>query len=166
LIARRDATQWILWLAALPLWKPETWRAVGTLTLAATALAARGGTPRDKCCAPRRCGRAGWMTRPPRLLSAALPATSPPAGPTSPTPARRRGYACGDLLGRARRASSRALRALGKSPLHRGSAQHAGARRPFGESPQYFLANYGPFAQAAELGCGEGILVKLLLTAR
>jgi hypothetical protein len=161
LIPKLDITQWSLWLAVragLPLWKPETWRAVGALTTAASALAARGGTPGDSVlrAAAKPSGRLNDAAAPVALRRTAREIAAD------------RPYL------------AELLRADEAAHVATFWDEHVGRHlEPFAhwESPpsiaaalnelvsgdpgisslQYFLANYGPFAQIAELGCGDGI---------
>ena len=167
MIRELDVTRWSLWLAAkagLPLWKPETWRAVGTLTTAASALAARGGALRDSV-----------------LRAAAMPSGRPDDA-AAPMALRR----AAREIAADQPALAELLRADEAAHVATFWDEHAGRHRePFAhwESPpsiaaalnalvsnepsvtplQFFLAHYGPFAQVAELGCGDGILVNFLL---
>jgi SAM-dependent methyltransferase len=167
LTPKLDVTQWSLWLAVragLPLWKPETWRAVGILTKAASALAARGGTPRDNVlrAAAKPSGRMDDAA-----VAVALRRTACKIAADRP-----------DLAA--------LIRADEAAHVATFWDEHVGRHlEPFAhwESPpsisaalntlvsgdprvsslQYFLANYGPFAHVAELGCGDGILVNFLI---
>jgi SAM-dependent methyltransferase len=167
LISRPDITRWSLWLAAkagLPLWKSETWRAVGTLTGAASALRARGGVARDSV-----------------LRAAAMPSGRP--DDTAASMALRR---AAREIAADQPALDELLRADEAAHVATFWDEHAGRHRePFAhwESPpsivaalnalvsgdpgvtplKFFLAHYGPFAQVAELGCGDGILVSCVL---
>jgi SAM-dependent methyltransferase len=167
-IPRLDVNQWSLWLAVragLPLWKPETWRAVGTLARAASALAARGGTAKDNVL------RAAAMPSGRRNDAAAAVALRHTAREIA---ADRPGLA--ELL-RADEATHVATfweehvgRHLGPFAHWESPPSIAVALNmlvsgdPHVTSLQYFLANYGPFAHVAELGCGDGILVNFLLS--
>ncbi len=164
-----DVTRWSLWLAAkagLPLWQRETWRAAGTLARVASALAARGGTPRDSV-----------------LRAAAMPSGRPDDAAASMALRRAAREIAADQP-----ALAELLRVDEAAHVAAFWDEHAGRHRePFAhwESPpsiaaalnalvsddpgvtplQFFLAHYGPFAQVAELGCGDGILINFLLQA-
>jgi SAM-dependent methyltransferase len=167
LIVRPDITGWSLWLAVragLPLWKPETWRAVGTLTRAASALGARGGTPRDNVlrAAAKPSGRMDDAA-----VAVALRHTARKIAADRP-----------DLAA--------LLRADEAAHVATFWDEHVGCHlEPFAhwESPpsiavalntlvsgepwmtpaHHFLATYGPFTHVAELGCGDGLLTNFML---
>jgi SAM-dependent methyltransferase len=171
LVPRLDFTRWSLWLAAragLPLWKRETWRALGTLSQAASALAARGGAPKDSVLRAAAMP-SGRMDDP--AVVVALRRTARKIAAESNRP---------DLVER--------LRADEAAHVATFWDEHVGRHlEPFAhwESPpsiaaalmevvsgdprlhplQFFLAQYGPFAHVAELGCGNGHLVSFLLHA-
>jgi SAM-dependent methyltransferase len=167
LIRKLDITQWSLWLAVragLPLWKPQTWRAVGTLTRAASALAVRGGTPKDIVlrAAAKPSGR---MDDP--AVAVALRRTAREVAADRPDLA---------ALLRADEAAHVATFWDEHVGRHLEPFAHwesppsiaAGLNMLVSGDPQvsslhYFLGNYGPFAHVAELGCGDGILVNFLL---
>jgi SAM-dependent methyltransferase len=167
LIPKLDITQWSLWLAVkagLPLWRPETWRAVGAVTKAASALAARSGTSKDSV-----------------LRAAAMPSGRPDDA-AAPAALRRTAR----KIAASRPDLVQLLRVDEAAHVATFWDEHVGRHRePFAhwESPpsiaaalnglmsgdpamtplQFFVAHYGPFAHVAELGCGDGIVVNFLL---
>ncbi len=167
MIPKLDVTRWSLWLAAkagLRLWKPETWRALRTLSRAASALAGHSGSPKDRV-----------------LRAAAMPSGRPDDAAAQMALRRAARKIAAD-----RPALAELLRADEAAHVATFWDEHAGRHcEPFAhwESPpsiaaalnalvsndpsvtplHFFLAHYGPFEQVAELGCGDGILVNFLL---
>jgi SAM-dependent methyltransferase len=169
LISRPEFTPWTLWLAVragLPLRRRETWRALGTLTTAAAALAAHGGPPKDNV-----------------LRAAAMP-SGRYADDNALVALRRTARTIVAESGRSDLAEL--LRADEATYVATFWDEHVGRHtEPFAhwESPptiaaalmdlvsgdpcmhplQSFLAHYGPFGHIAELGCGDGNFVHFLL---
>jgi SAM-dependent methyltransferase len=173
LIARLEIAQWSLWLALkadLPLWKPETWRALAALIEDAWALDPQSVSSRDQVL------RAA--VTPPRRL-----------GTTAAHGAERLRLAAKQIVAQDNRPALAAL--LRADEATRVAAfwdENVGRHRePFAhwESPQpianalnmlvsgdswmgpvpWFITNHGPFRHVAELGCGDGVLAHYLLHA-
>jgi SAM-dependent methyltransferase len=174
LIRNLNITQWSLRLALkarLPLWKPEPWRALAGLIKAASALDPQGGSSRDRV-----------------LRAAVIPAKQLDNTPmpvalgmeslrrtAEQVVARTSRLDLADLLrvDEATRIAAFWNKNVGR---HREPFAHWESPRPIAEAlnmlvsgesrvapPQWFMTNYGPFNQVAELGCGDGVLTHLLL---
>jgi SAM-dependent methyltransferase len=174
LVPRFEVAQWSLWLALkarLPLWKPEAWRALAALISSASALDPQHGSSRD------------------RVLRAAVTPGRPLDKTTIPivTAADWLRQAAKQVVARNNRPSlTNLLRADEASRIaafwdenvgrHREPFAHWESPPPIAEAlnvlvsgaphigpPQWFMTNYGPFDQVAELGCGDGVLTHCLL---
>jgi SAM-dependent methyltransferase len=174
LVPKLEVAQWSLWLALkarLPLWKPEAWRALAALISSASALDPQYGSSRD------------------RVLRAAVTPARSFDKTTIPivTGADWLRQAAKQVVARSNRPSlTNLLRADEATRIaafwdknvgrHREPFAHWESPPPIAEAlnevvsgaphigpPQWFMTNYGPFDQVAELGCGDGVLTHCLL---
>jgi SAM-dependent methyltransferase len=147
-----------------PLWKPETWQAVGSLSRAASELAARGGTPRDNVlrAAAMSSGRLNEAAAPVALRRTAreIAADRPDlAALIRADEAAHVATFWDEHVGRhlepfAHWESPPSI-AAGLNLLVSGE--------PWMTAAHHFMANNGPFAHVADLGCGDGVLTNFML---
>ena len=159
MILSLDIAQWSFRLALkarLPLWKPEAWQVLAGLITAASALDPRGGSSRD------------------RVLRVALGTESLRRAAKQIMAGTNR-LDLAELL-RADEAARTAAYWNKNVGRHREPFAHWESPTPIAEAlnmlvsgepwmgpPRWFMTNYGPFSQVAELGCGDGVLAHHLV---